>query len=173
MVIIIAINYFGIKFFGEFEFWLSSIKVVVIIGLIIFLLCITFGGVEGQPRVDFRYWSEPGAFNPYIATGSWVRFLAVWSSMLTAVFAFLGTELIGVTVGEAENPRRNFPRAIKLTFWRIVIFYVFSVLLLGMCVPYNSDELLFATGGPTRAPPPPRLSSSPSKSPRLTISRTS
>lgn len=54
------------------------------------------------------------------------------------------TELIGVTVGEAENPRRNIPRAIKLTFWRIVIFYILSVLFLGMIVPYNSSDLLFA-----------------------------
>lgn len=147
MVIIIAINYFGIRFFGEFEFWLSSIKVVVIIGLLILLICITSGGVEGQDAIGFRYWNDPGAFHPYIATGSWGRFLAIWSSMVTAVFAFLGTELIGVTVGEAENPRRNVPRAIKLTFWRIVVFYVFSVLLLGMCVPYNSEILVSATKG--------------------------
>ena len=65
--------------------------------------------------------------------------------MVTAVFAFLGTELVGVTVGEAQNPRRNIPRAIKLTFWRILVFYICSVLLLGMIVPYNSDRLIFAT----------------------------
>ncbi|KAM0712105.1 hypothetical protein Q7P37_011199 [Cladosporium fusiforme] len=147
MVIIIAINYFGIRFFGEFEFWLSSIKVVVIIGLLILLLCITTGGVEGQDAIGFKYWNQPGAFHPYVAEGSWGRFLAIWSSMVTAVFAFLGTELIGVTVGEAENPRRNVPRAIKLTFWRILVFYVFSVLLLGMCVPYDSEILIEAVGG--------------------------
>lgn len=51
---------------------------------------------------------------------------------------------MGVTVGEAQNPRRTIPRAIKLTFYRIVIFYVVSVLLLGMLVPYNDERLLFA-----------------------------
>ena len=56
-----------------------------------------------------------------------------------------GTELVGVTVGEAQNPRRNVPRAIKLTFWRICIFYILSVLLLGMNVPFNSDQLIFAS----------------------------
>jgi len=65
--------------------------------------------------------------------------------MVTAVFAFLGTELIGVTVGEAQNPRRNVPRAIKLTFWRIVIFYICSVFLLGLNVAYNDPLLLAAT----------------------------
>lgn len=61
--------------------------------------------------------------------------------MVTATFAYLGTELVGVTVGEAQNPRRNIPRAIRLTFYRILIFYVLSVLLLGMCVPWNAPEL--------------------------------
>ncbi|KAG9552647.1 dicarboxylic amino acid permease, partial [Aureobasidium melanogenum] len=65
--------------------------------------------------------------------------------MVTAVFAYLGTELVGVTVGEAENPRKTIPRAIRLTFFRIVFFYILSVLLVGMIVPYNSDKLAFAT----------------------------
>lgn len=71
--------------------------------------------------------------------------------MVTAVFAFLGTELVGVTVGEAQNPRRNIPRAIKLTFWRILVFYICSVFLLGLIVPYNSDQLIFATKSSTSA----------------------
>lgn len=56
----------------------------------------------------------------------------------------IGTELIGVTVGEAQNPRKTVPKAIKLTFWRIIIFYVLSVLFVGMLVPYNSQDLAFA-----------------------------
>jgi len=64
--------------------------------------------------------------------------------MVTATFAYLGTELVGVTVGEAQNPRKTIPRAIRLTFYRILFFYVLSVLLVGMLVPYNSTELLFA-----------------------------
>jgi amino acid transporter len=147
LVVICAINYFGIKFFGEFEFYLSSIKVVIILGLLILMIIITSGGVPGHASTGFKYWETPGAFKTYKAAGSGGRFLAVWSSMVTAVFAFLGTELIGVTVGEAENPRRNVPRAIKLTFWRILVFYVFSVLLLGMCVPYDSEELVAANKG--------------------------
>lgn len=141
LVVIVAINLLGVKFFGEFEFWLSSVKVLVIVGLIILSLVIALGGGPNHDRTGFRYWSNPGAFNEYIGTGAWGRFLAVWSSMVTAVFAFLGTELVGVTVGEAQNPRKNVPRAIKLTFWRILIFYILSVLLLGMIVPYNSREL--------------------------------
>jgi yeast amino acid transporter len=122
LVTIIAINYLGIRFFGEFEFWLSSVKVLVLIGLIILCIILAAGGGPNHQATGFRYWNDPGAFKSYIAEGAAGRFLAVWSSMVTAVFAFLGTELIGVTVGEAQNPRRNIPRAIKAstpyTEWR-------------------------------------------------------
>ncbi|KAI9892346.1 MAG: hypothetical protein M1814_001547 [Vezdaea aestivalis] len=144
LVLIVSINYFGIRFFGEFEFWLSSFKVIVIIGVIILSLVIALGGADGDRR-GFRYWKNPGAFNTYIATGDKGRFLAFWSTMVTATFAYLGTELVGVTVGEAQNPRKTIPRAIKLTFYRILFFYCLSVFLLGMCVPYNSKDLVFAT----------------------------
>lgn len=144
LVIIICINYFGIRFFGEFEFWLSSFKVIVICGVILLSLIIATGGADGDPR-GFRYWRDPGAFRPYINEGASGKFLGFWSTMVTATFAYLGTELVGVTVGEAQNPRKTIPRAIKLTFYRIVFFYCISIFLLGMCVPYNDERLAFAT----------------------------
>jgi amino acid transporter len=144
-VVIVCINYFGIKFFGEFEFWLSTFKVIVIIGIIILSLVLALGGGPDHDRKGFRYWKNPGAFAEYIDTGATGRFLAFWSTMVTATFAYLGTELVGVTVGEAQNPRKTIPRAIRLTFYRILVFYCLSVLLLGMLVPYDSTELGFAT----------------------------
>jgi len=71
--------------------------------------------------------------------------------LVNAVFAYLGTELIGVTVGEAQNPRKTIPRAIKLTFYRILFFYCLSVFFLGMIVPYDSSELAFANKATTGA----------------------
>ncbi|RYP47408.1 hypothetical protein DL768_006523 [Monosporascus sp. mg162] len=144
LVVIICINYFGIRFFGEFEFWLSSFKVIVICGVILLSLIIATGGADGDPR-GFRYWRDPGAFKPFINEGPSGKFLGFWSTMVTATFAYLGTELVGVTVGEAQNPRKTIPRAIKLTFYRIVFFYCISIFLLGMCVPYNDPGLAFAT----------------------------
>ena len=79
------------------------------------------------------------------------KFVAFWSTLVTATYAYLGTELIGITVGEAQNPRKTIPRAIKLTFFRIMVFYVVSVFLLGMLVPYNSKELAFAKKASTSA----------------------
>ncbi|OXV07295.1 hypothetical protein Egran_04939 [Elaphomyces granulatus] len=145
LILIISINYFGITFFGEFEFWLSSLKVVVIVGIILLSVILVLGGGPDHDRKGFRYWKDPGAFNTYIADGAAGRFYALWATMVSATFAFLGTELVGVTVGEAQNPRKTIPRAIKLTFYRILVFYILSVFLVGLLVPYNSKELLFAT----------------------------
>ncbi|KAF5637488.1 dicarboxylic amino acid permease [Fusarium sp. NRRL 25303] len=169
LVTIVVINYFGIRFFGELEFWLSSFKVIVIIGIILFSLVLALGGGPDHDRKGFRYWSNPGyvfstlhsfslslanensAFKPYIMTGDAGRFLGFWSCMVNATFAYLGTELVGVTVAEAQNPRKTVPRAIKLTFYRILFFYCLSVLLVGMIVPYNSEELAFANKAKTGA----------------------
>jgi amino acid permease len=70
---------------------------------------------------------------------------------LASVYAFGGTELIGVTVGEAQNPRVVMPKAVKMTFFRIAFFYILSVFFLGMVVPYNSQELIFASKSATSA----------------------
>ena len=76
------------------------------------------------------------AFKPYINDDASGQFLGFWACMVNATFAYLGTELVGVTVAEAENPRQTIPRAIKLTFYRIVIFYCLTSLFVGMCVPF-------------------------------------
>jgi amino acid transporter len=78
----------------------------------------------------------------YLVEGGPGQFLAFWSVLSSAVFSFLGAELVGVTVGEAQNPRKAVPRAVRLTFFRIVFFYLVLILFLGMTVPYNSTLLL-------------------------------
>lgn len=64
---IIFINYFGVGIFGEFEFWLSSAKVLIMLGLIIFTLVLAIKGRTDQPG-GFQYWVNPGAFAPYLAS---------------------------------------------------------------------------------------------------------
>ncbi|KAI8938622.1 hypothetical protein NX059_004494 [Plenodomus lindquistii] len=150
LTVIIAINYFGIKFFGELEFWLSTTKVITIVGLIILSFLLAVGAGPG-PATGFRYYKNPGAFKPAFAEGDAGKFYGFWASLVNAVFAYLGTELIGVTVGEAQNPRKTIPRAIKLTFYRILFFYCLSVFFLGMLVPYDSDQLAFANSSRTGA----------------------
>lgn len=113
-----------------------------------FLLAV---GAGPGPATGFKYYKNPGAFKEYINHGSKGRFYGFWASLVNAVFAYLGTELIGVTVGEAQNPRKTIPRAIKLTFYRILFFYCLAVFFLGMLVPYNSKDLAFANGAGTKA----------------------
>lgn len=155
LIAIVCINYFGgIKFFGELEFWLSSFKVIVIVGIIIFALVIACGGGPNTgPAPGFRYWDNPGAFAApdYMKPDSLGKFVGFWSVMVNATFAYLGTELVGVTAAEAQAPRKSIPKAIKLTFYRILLFYCLSVLLVGMIVPYDSDNLAFANEQSTGA----------------------
>jgi amino acid transporter len=66
LVAIVLINYFGVRFFGEFEFYLSSIKVIVILGLILLSLILACGGGPNGQATGFTYWKNPGAFNEYI-----------------------------------------------------------------------------------------------------------
>ena len=70
LLAILFINYFGIRLFGEIEFWLSTFKVITIVGLIILSLVLALGGGPDHDRKGFRYWKEPGAFKPYIKKGS-------------------------------------------------------------------------------------------------------
>ena len=65
-VAIVLINYFGVRFFGEFEFWLSSLKVIIIIGVILLSLILACGGGPNHHATGFQYWHHPGAFKEYI-----------------------------------------------------------------------------------------------------------
>jgi len=156
---VILINCMGIKWFGEIEFWLSFIKIITLTGLIILGLIIDLGGVPGQERIGFRYWTDGRAFKPYkvmdnIGLG---RFLGFVNALVLALFAYMGTELIGVTVGEAKNPRKTVPSAIRKTFYRILFFYIIGVLIIGMIVDSNSTLLAQASakgtaGGASASP---------------------
>lgn len=72
LVLICCINYFGIRFFGEFEFWLSSFKVIIIVIIILFSLVLALGGGPDHDRKGFRYWNNPGyVYHP--KRGNWRR----------------------------------------------------------------------------------------------------
>lgn len=138
--------------FGETEFWLGFTKVIIMTVLIITCLVSALGGGPNHDRTGFRYWSHPGAFASYIFEDSALgRFLGWWACMCQACFAFTGTEVVGMTFGETPNPRKNIPRAVKQTFWRIACFYIIGVLVLGMAVPYDNEELIGATKQSTSA----------------------
>ncbi|SGZ55335.1 CIC11C00000004441 [Sungouiella intermedia] len=163
LIIIIVINVLGVRFFGEIEFWLSCLKVLTCLGLIILLLVIALGGGPTKERLGFRYWRDPGAFKAYSekrsstytlkVEGGLGRFVSFLSVLVTAIFAYMGSELVGITFAECARPRQAIPKAIKLTFYRILLFYICSVLFLGMCVSSGDQGLLGAKGSTANASP--------------------
>ncbi|KAH0829668.1 hypothetical protein AYO21_10084 [Fonsecaea monophora] len=140
LVLIVLINFFGVKGYGEAEFVFAIVKVTAVIGYILLgVLINVMGGVDslGNPDASymgFRLWHHPGAFHN--------GFKGLCSTFVTAAFAFAGTELVGLAAAETENPRKALPTAIKQVFWRITLFYVVSLLLVGTLVPYTDPRLL-------------------------------
>ncbi|TFK42627.1 dicarbixylic amino acid permease [Crucibulum laeve] len=156
MASVFTVNLLGVRVFGELEFWFSSIKVVALVGLLLMGIIIDLGGNPKHDRIGFRYWKAPdGPMGKYLLdqvhNESLSIFLGFWATLTNALFAYMGTELIGVTVGEAENPRRNIPIAIRRTFFRILVFYVGGVFVIGLIVPSTNNTLFVATKAKTGA----------------------
>ncbi|KAL1412631.1 hypothetical protein Q8F55_000378 [Vanrija albida] len=154
LVLVWLVNFFGARAYGECEFWFSAIKVVTIVGLIILGLVLMCGGGPNHDPIGFRYWRNPGPFNQIAAgdgviPGRWGQFLAFFSVFTQAAFSFIGTEIVATTLGEAQNPRRTVPRAIKRVFYRLVIFYVLGIFFISVLVPYTDSRLLDSSGAGT------------------------
>ncbi|GME75819.1 unnamed protein product [Ambrosiozyma monospora] len=144
--LIVIINIFGVRGFAESEFVLSSIKVLAIIGFIILGIVLNCGGgPKGDGYIGGRYWHDPGAFNH--------GFRGFCSVFPLSAISFTGTELIGLTAAETQNPRKTLPSAIKQVFWRIVLFYILSLLLVGLLVPYTDHRLLSSSSVDASASP--------------------
>ena len=141
-VFISLANFFPVRWYGEFEFWVASVKVIAIVGYLLYALIIVCGGSHQGP-IGFRYWRHPGPWGPGIISDNVNkgRFLGWVSSLVNASFTYQGTELVGITAGEAANPRKTVPRAINKVFFRILVFYIGSLFFVGLLVPYNSPEL--------------------------------
>lgn len=147
LVPVCLIQIFGVRGYGEVEFVLSLIKIAGIIGFMILGIVIDCGGVPTDDRgyLGFRYWKDPGAFRN--------GFSGFCSVLVTAAFSYGGTEFIGLAAAEAANPRKELPRAAKQVFWRIALFYVVSLLIVGIIVPSDSPNLLNASTSETQNSP--------------------
>lgn len=131
LIVITLINIFNVKAFGEFEFWFAMIKVVAIIAMIIFgLIIILFGiGNDGDPIGFTNLWLN-GGFVPNGMIGILLSFVLV-------MFSFGGVELVGITAGEARNPKKSIPAAVNSIVWRILIFYIAALGVMMSLYPWN------------------------------------
>ncbi|KAI0017405.1 amino acid permease-domain-containing protein [Xylariomycetidae sp. FL0641] len=145
LAVIVFINLCGVKGYGEAEFVFAIIKVVAVIGFILLGIVLNIGGVPGGGYIGGLYWRDPGAFHN--------GFKGLCSVFVTAAFAFAGTELVGLAAAETANPRKSLPTAIKQVFWRITLFYVVALTLVGLLVPYDDQRLLIQEGSPAVASP--------------------
>lgn len=133
-VIIVLANTTTVRAYGELEYWLCLLKVVTIVIFIILSIVVNCGANTSHEYIGARYWYLPGA--PFV--GGIGGFASVF---VTASFAYGGTESIAITAGETRDPTRQLPRVVKNVFWRILGFYLLSVLLIGLNVPYNYPDL--------------------------------
>ncbi|KAL0768923.1 hypothetical protein CaCOL14_008231 [Colletotrichum acutatum] len=140
----VLVNCLPVRIYGEAEFFFGAIKLTTIVGLIILMFIITVGGGPSRDVIGFRYWHDPGPMNEYLRPGALGRFLAFWKVFIQATFSYGGSEMVVVASGETENPRRNIPKAIRRVFWRIAIFYVLAIFLVGLCVSSEDPNLLNA-----------------------------
>ncbi len=123
LVVLGAIQIFGVRGYGEVEFVLSMIKIAACIGFIILGIIINCGGVGDRGYLGAKYWHDPGAFQ-----NGFNGFAGVF---VIAAFAFGGTELVGLAAAESANPAKAIPMATKQVFWRICFFYIVNLFILG------------------------------------------
>ncbi len=131
LLLMTGLNLLSVKGYGESEYWFAMIKIITVIVFIALGLMMVVGIWRGE-AAGFRNLTE----NPFPA-----GFLAILGVFMAAGFSFQGTELIGVTAGESENPRENIPKAIKTIFWRILLFYILAILLIGLLIPHTDEQI--------------------------------
>ncbi|MFC0613241.1 amino acid permease [Scopulibacillus daqui] len=134
LLIIFTINVLSVKSYGEGEYWFSFVKVATVIIFIIVGVLMIFGIMGGQ-AVGFKNLTIGDA--PFRG-----GFMTVFSVMLVAAYSFQGVEMVGIASGESENPEKNIPRATRTIFWRILLFYVLAIFIIGLLIPYTNHKLL-------------------------------
>ena len=132
---VFALNCFPVRNYGEVEFWLSLVKVIAIVAFIVIGAAIIEGLNVSHTHYGFHNWRVGDA--PF--HGGWHSLLAVF---LLSGFSFQGTELVGIAAGEAKDPSKSMPKAIKQVFWRLLVFYIMTMVIISFIIPYTDIRLL-------------------------------
>lgn len=137
MVVLTGVNLVGVRRFGEVEFWFAAIKIVAILGFLVIGVAMIAGWMPTFETTGFANLTAHGGFAPTGIAG-------IAAGLLIVVFAFGGTEIIAIAAAETADPRRNVGRAVRTLVWRILVFYIGSVLVMVTILPWTSEDL--ATG---------------------------
>jgi len=131
--LLLSLNLATVKLFGEMEFWFAMIKIVAIVSLIIVgvvMVMMNFQSPTGVEASFTHLWDDGGWF-PKGLSGFFAGFQI-------AVFAFVGIELVGTTAAETKDPEKSLPRAINSIPIRIIMFYVFALIVIMSVTPWSS-----------------------------------
>ncbi|MBY6691547.1 amino acid permease, partial [Rhodococcus sp. BP-331] len=142
MVVFAAINLAKVSNFGEFEFWFAAIKVTVIIGFLVIGTLLVFGLLPGSDPVGFANFTGLGGFAPNGVSG-------IAAGLLVVAFAFGGIEIVTIAAAESKDPALSVGRAVRSVVWRISVFYLGSILVITLLLPWNRlDEAQSAAESP-------------------------
>jgi len=128
--VLIYVNATSVKMFGSVEYWFSMVKIVAIVSFILLGAYVVFG-TSSQPEIGFHNYTELGGFLP---NGWW----GMWVAVIVALFSYLSIEMIAVTAGEAQDPEKAVPRALRSTVVRLIVFYLLTLTLMLAIVPWKS-----------------------------------
>ncbi|KGR79269.1 amino acid permease [Ureibacillus manganicus] len=135
IAVVLTFNLLSVKAYGESEYWFAMIKVITVIVFIIVSFLMIIGILGGNDPVGFEnFFIGDAPFNG--------GFLAIFGIFLAAGFSFQGTELLGITAGETDDPGKNIPKAVRSVFWRILLFYILAIFAIGLLIPYTDSRLL-------------------------------
>ncbi|HBO22740.1 MULTISPECIES: amino acid permease [unclassified Providencia] len=135
LAVIFLLNFISVKGFGEAEYWFSLIKVVTVVVFITVGVLMIIGIMNGAPNAGWHNWEIADA--PFAG-----GFSAMIGVAMIVGFSFQGTELIGIAAGESKDPAKNIPKAVRKVFWRILLFYIFAILIISLIIPYTDPSLL-------------------------------
>lgn len=133
VLLLLGLNLVTVKMFGEMEFWFAMIKIVAIVALIgtgLVMILIKFQSPSGSVASIANLWNDGGMFPKGIS--------GFFAGFQIAVFAFVGIELVGTTAAETKDPKNVLPRAINSIPIRIIMFYVFSLIMIMAVTPWAS-----------------------------------
>jgi L-asparagine transporter-like permease len=127
---LVTVNGLRVRNFGEFEYWFAIIKVVTIVAFILVGLGLIFG-VGHARALGFSNLTSHGGFLPN-------GFKGVWLALSLTLTSYMGVEIIGVTAGEALQPEKTIPRAMRTVTLRLILFYVLSITVMLSMTPWNA-----------------------------------
>lgn len=132
-IVLVILNLQPVKFFGEFEFWFSIIKIVAILALIVtgvVLLVTGFTNPDTGTQSSITHLWDHGGMFPFGASGFLLGFQL-------GIFSFIGVELVGTAAAETKNPQHNLPRAINSIVVRVLIFYIGALTVIMAITPWD------------------------------------